>query len=205
LLLLISPQLLSVFPKPGMWMNRMKNFLGYTLIIAVLWLLYVLHQQTGNLSIFLVLLSLLGIYISLRELKTSLRWLLVFFLAGLCFLVSVKSPEEKSEITSFSQSKVEDRVQAGENLFVVVTADWCLTCKYNEKLVTDTDWFKKLLKEKHYHLVIFDWTQRNEAIGQFLKKYGRVGIPFSMLINKNKTVVLPELLTQSIVEEAFKN
>jgi suppressor for copper-sensitivity B len=205
LLFLISPQLLSWLPRPGRWMRKLKHFLGYSLLFAALWLLYLLHQQMGDLAVFVVLFFCLCIFVVLRELKHPVRWLLVL---GLSFasvqMASGLSRKSVETSTSFSETQITERLNRGESLFVVVTADWCLTCKYNERVVMDSEWFKKRLRDEHIDLVVIDWTQRNPAVGEFLKKYGRVGIPFSMLINRDKFVVFPELLSRGLVEDYWR-
>jgi thiol:disulfide interchange protein DsbD len=186
-------------------MRKLKHFLGYSLLFAALWLLYLLHQQMGDLAVFVVLFFCLCIFVVLRELKHPVRWLLVL---GLSFasvqMASGLSRKSVETSTSFSETQITERLNRGESLFVVVTADWCLTCKYNERVVMDSEWFKKRLRDEHIDLVVIDWTQRNPAVGEFLKKYGRVGIPFSMLINRDKFVVFPELLSRGLVEDYWR-
>lgn len=100
----------------------------------------------------------------------------------------------------FSESKIEELVQENPAVFVNITADWCVTCKWNEARVLHTDKFMNLLKEHHIKFVSFDWTSRNENIGNYLEKNGRAGIPFSMLIDKKVQFVFPELLNFSEVQ-----
>jgi suppressor for copper-sensitivity B len=205
ILLLISPKILHVLPRPGMWMKRFKNFLGYSLLVSALWLLYVFGQQVGALSAFVVLAVALFIFILLSEIRNPIRWVFVIALiSASIYFQHTRTTENTPITTEFSEEQFESQLRTGQSLFVVITADWCLTCKYNEKLVLDTAWFRKKLADAKLKYVVYDWTQPNLAINTFLKKYGRVGIPFAMIIRRDKSVLLPELLTQSNVEEALQ-
>lgn len=70
-----------------------------------------------------------------------------------------------------------DHKTNGELVFIDFTAKWCFTCKVNEKLVLETDDFKKLVQENNIKLLLGDWTKRDEVIGSFLRKNGLVGVP----------------------------
>ncbi|MBN8554738.1 MAG: thioredoxin family protein [Deltaproteobacteria bacterium] len=211
ILFTISPRLLHFMPKPGHWMHTFKRILGYSLLATVLWLLYVVHQQTENLFLFMLLSLLALLFVAVREFRRTFRWILV---AAIGFfgvytaqfskrvLMAERAAKENAEI--FSESQLKQYLENGRTVFVEITADWCLTCKFNEKTVIENEWFQKLLKKENVVFLKADWTQRDEAIGAFLKKYDRAGIPFAMLISKNKTSVFPELLTRSIVEERFQ-
>ena len=210
ILLLAAPETLRWLPKPGPWMRTLQRCLGYVFLLTILWLLYILHQQTSALFIFGALAALTGLFFFMREFHSPRRWLVVI---GIClFTIAAsemwnrKTDASRSEETAltFSETDLQNRLNKGETLFVYITADWCITCKFNESTVIHTEWFEKMLKEQKVVSMKADWTQRDETIAAFLKKYGRVGIPFAMLITKEKTLVLPELLTRSVVEKKWK-
>lgn len=208
ILLLIAPSTLKILPKPGAWMHGLKRFLAYSLLAAVLFLLYILHAQTETLFLLAVLASLLLIFISLFEIKSLTRWVLVAILVGLTLYGAHHSSRAQAKVKNgaatyqvFTQQSLDRLLDEGQTVFVDITADWCITCKFNEKTVIETEKFQKMLAQKGVTLMIGDWTQRDDSISAFLKLYGRVGIPFAMIISKDKFVVLPELLTQSTVEK----
>jgi len=208
LLLMLAPKTLRLLPRPGAWMGGLKRILGYSLLLAVVWLLYVLNQQTSTIIVLFIFMISLGIYISLRELKSYARWALVtgFVLAGVVTAQNSAVTGAKSQnVQIYNAELLEKKVASGGTYYVVVTADWCLTCKYNENLIMRTDWFKNLLSTNRTEEIIFDWTNRDDGTSRFLREYGRVGIPFSMLISKEKTVVFPELLSRKNVEALFEN
>lgn len=207
ILLMTVPESLKLLPRPGHWMDRLRRFLGYSLLIAAVWLLYVLNQQTSTLLILGILALSLGIYISLREIKSALRWILVCSLFGLgvfCAQTSEMMTQTSEKALTYSEDVLEKELNAGKKIYVVVTADWCLTCKFNENLVMKSDWFKNLLNSHQVEEMIFDWTNRDDATANFLKKYDRAGIPFSILLSKDKAIVFPEILSRSIVERKFE-
>ena len=94
----------------------------------------------------------------------------------------------------------------GKKVFVNMTADWCLTCKVNERLVLSDAEVLELLKSKEIELVKGDWTQRNEEITRFLGRFDRVGVPFYVLYSPQHPhgLVLPEVLTKSSFIELIK-
>lgn len=214
LLVLCFPRVLSLFPKPGHWMALLKRLLGYSLLVATFFLLYVVNQQTETLFLFAVLGSLFLTYILIREFKSWLRWILVVAL----MFFTVRLAESSKRMTSFAgqNSSAEtshipfdpERLKAllaeGKTVFVLGTAEWCLTCKYNEKTVIQTDWFQNRLKSENIIFMTADWTQHDDSIGKFLEQYGRVGIPFAMLIDSRHFVLFPELLTRSNVENTWQ-
>jgi suppressor for copper-sensitivity B len=91
-------------------------------------------------------------------------------------------------------------------VFVDVTATWCLTCQVNERLVLDTDPVHLRLAAPAVVAMRADWTRRDTRIGDFLKTYGRYGIPFNVVYGPAAPggVPLPELLTESAVLDALR-
>lgn len=206
LVLLLSPGLLKFLPRPGNWMNGLRRLLGYSLILAIFWLLYVVQQQTSVLFLFLIAGGLLGIWIVIREFPKTGRW------AGSSILVALilwgatsfqAGDGAHKDFMEFDRTELSDRLESGETAFVTVTADWCLTCKFNESTVINTDWFDEILAEQEVQKITYDWTKRDDEIGAFLKEHGRVGIPFSALMSKEDTYVFPELLTEGNIQSGF--
>jgi thiol:disulfide interchange protein DsbD len=94
----------------------------------------------------------------------------------------------------------------GRSVFVDMGADWCVTCKVNERAVLDTDAFRALLKRSNAVLMTGDWTNVDPAITAFLKDYKAVGVPLYVVFPAGQPGpghALPTVLTQSIVEQAL--
>jgi thiol:disulfide interchange protein len=93
----------------------------------------------------------------------------------------------------------------GRPVFVNMTADWCATCKVNERLVFSGDAFRNSLQTHHAAYLKGDWTNEDPAITAFLQRFKAVGVPLYVVFpaNGGKARVLPALLSQSRVEEAL--
>lgn len=106
---------------------------------------------------------------------------------------------------TFDQSLIEPAVADGKVVFVDITADWCLTCKANKRLVIDTDEVISALNQPHIVRLQGDWTQQDEVIATFLKSYGKFGIPFNIVYGPGAPdgIVLPELLSKRAVLDAL--
>src|SRR6201999_2223071 len=101
----------------------------------------------------------------------------------------------------WTEARVAEAAKKGQPVFIDFTADWCLNCKYNEKLVLNSDAVKNLFKQKNVLTLKADWTNGDEAITAILKKHGRAGVPVYMLYpgGDAQPILLPELLTQAAV------
>ncbi len=108
---------------------------------------------------------------------------------------------------NFSEEKLNSLIQAGKPIFIDFTADWCLSCKVNERVAfTSTDVIAKF-HELNIQMLRADWTSRDEAIAKALAKYGRNSIPLYVLYGghgANDFVLLPEVLTPGTVLDALK-
>jgi suppressor for copper-sensitivity B len=105
----------------------------------------------------------------------------------------------------FEPARIPALIAAGHTVFVTVTADWCLTCKVNERLVLERDAVRTRLAASHVVAMQADWTRRDEAIGRYLASFGRHGIPFDAVYGPGAPSgeALPELLTPSLVIDAL--
>ncbi|MBQ8482154.1 MAG: thioredoxin family protein [Alphaproteobacteria bacterium] len=88
-----------------------------------------------------------------------------------------------------------------ENIFIDFTADWCLTCKFNEKILINTARFKNFVKQNNVHLFVADLTENNELYHQALSEYGRDGIPVYIYYRGGKYKILPLFFRISDMEE----
>jgi len=104
----------------------------------------------------------------------------------------------------FDDARAEQLAAQGVPVFVDVTADWCLTCKVNERLVLDTPEVADAFTAAGVVAMRADWTQRDRSIGDFLAAHGRYGIPFYMLYRGSERHVFPELITRSLVVDAVR-
>jgi len=202
LLTAIFPGALSFFPKPGAWMEKLKYFLGLSLVITVIWL-YDVFVSLVNFDIIswrLNLLFALWFFAFFFAQKISKRKIAQFiaFAIPLTFTVlaiqhlplrpsGVQVSQVESEWIPWSENKLEEK--KGELVFMDFTAEWCLTCKVNKKLVLETDGFKKLSEEYKVVLMRADWTRRDDNITQFLRRFNIVGVPAYFIQKPNGEII----------------
>ncbi len=228
LLLSAQPAWLRFLPKPGPWMLRVKQLMGFLLLATLLFLLSVLGAQRGVDAViwscaFLLVLSLAcwmkGIFIvptaSLATRRISVVLMLgIVILSGIYF---IGGKFRSSTITTTSQladgwqAFTPERLQAelaqGRPVFVDFTAAWCLTCKFNEATVLESAAVRDAFQRNGIVKLKADWTNADPAITKILKQFGRPGVPLYVLYPGGKSaepIVFPELLTKSIVLEKIE-
>jgi thiol:disulfide interchange protein len=212
----VFPQSLKLFPKPGAWMEKLKYFLGLTLIATIIWLYDVFvglvnfEQISWKLNL-LFAFWFFAFFFAQKISRQKVVQLLVFIIPISLTVMALQHlelrPTDQNIIKVESESDwkpwSEDSLteQIGKTIFMDFTAEWCLTCKVNKKLVLDTDSFKKLSKKHQLVLVRADWTRRDDKITQFLRKHNAVGVP-AYFIQKpdGKIISLGETISTGKVE-----
>ncbi|WP_085903964.1 protein-disulfide reductase DsbD family protein [Kiloniella majae] len=209
-----KPKLAMFLPKPGIWMIWLKSFLGLLLLGTVAWLLSVLFVQMGWLATTLVagLLALGMAILAIKSLTIGKRALAVAFLAILSLAVPYKFSVSSENVSlsdywiPFAQQQIAGEVGSGRIVFVDVTADWCITCQVNKKLVLEQDEIQSLLQQENVVPMQADWTLPSDTITAYLESYNRYGIPFNIIYGPGAPdgIVLSELLTIDEVLSAFE-
>jgi thiol:disulfide interchange protein DsbD len=232
-LLSANPAWLRFVPKPGAWMDRFKQAMGFLLMATLVWLLWVLGQQVGTPGVVatLAFLTTLGaalwIYgafltLSASSTRRAVVWILMLVLVGggwWQFLHGSFTGEALAETATatttaaehgrwkpFSVASLEAEVGAGNTVMLDFTAAWCTTCKVNEATVLHTDAIESKLEELGVVTMLGDWTHRDEEITKVLRKFGRSGVPFYAVFPAHRLdapIVLPELITSQLVLDAL--
>ena len=230
LLIGFVPGLAQRLPKPGAWMETLKHFLAFPMYLTAVWLLWVLGKQRGVDAIALALVGLvllaLGLwwYQRLRLQTAPLRRTLAvaLLLASLLPLVLVHrlqretaSPGATADVmpaevmpdavVPYSAAKLAALRSEGRVVFVDMTADWCVTCKANEKAVFGREDFRTAMRQADAVFMQGDWTNVDPAISQFLEAHKAVGVPLYVVFPSDggEGEVLPTVLTQNRVAEAL--
>lgn len=231
LLLSIFPAWLKYLPKPGSWMETLKQFMGFPLAATVIWLAWVLGLQTGSDGVAALLIALLlaslgvwiygkwGTFTSTNTVKlVSRTFAIILIAAGLFFGITsatssvktvsetISNSEDGIKWEKFSQSKLDELRSAGTPVFIDFTAAWCLTCQVNERVAINTSDVIKKFDEKNIVALKADWTSRDDEITKALAKFGRNSVPLYVLYAENldEPIVLPEVLTSGIVLETLE-
>ncbi len=219
LLTAIFPATLSIFPRPGAWMEKLKYFLGLSLVITVIWL-YDVFVSLVNFDVISWKLNLLfglwffAFFFAQKISRSRPLQFLVFAFPLVLTVMAIQNLEMKPAIDTQTVKKdslwapwSESKLQAekGKLVFMDFTAEWCLTCKVNKKLVLETDGFNELAKKYEVVLVRADWTRRDDNITQFLKRFNIVGVPAYFVQKPNGEIVsLGETISLSKIEKHLK-
>ena len=216
LLFAAAPGAARLFPKPGPWMETLKVAMGFLLAGAAVWLFYVLAGQVPPARLALVQLGLLALalfaFLRHQRILRGRRPLLsgVGMLAAAVFCVvavrgdgSALAPRRAAgagqlvDWVEWNRAEAESLAAAGRIVFVDVTADWCFTCKVNERLILETPEVAGAFERHRVVAMRADWTNRSDEIARFLAEHGRAGIPFYMLYRPGREPkIFAELLTK---------
>jgi suppressor for copper-sensitivity B len=225
LALAAAPGAARLLPKPGPWMEKLRFLMGFLLAAAAIWLLYVLAAQMGRERLAFIELALLGLalFVWIRHQAVRSRPARVLALLGIIGSVvlavmlaggarettATETSEQVSSLipwTTFDRQEAEGLAADGRIVFVDVTADWCFTCKVNERVVLDTPEVAAAFERYSVVAMKADWTNRSDAITHFLADHGRYGIPFYLLYRPGQEPhVFSELLNQEELVEMVRD
>ncbi len=206
----------ALMPRPGPWMETLKQFLAFPLYATAIWLLWVAGRQTGVNTMATALTGALVLAMGLW-LWGHGSWRRP--LAALCVLAAVglgawRPVNEHGAMGSnrtdarvaWSEQALNQLRREGNPVFVDVTADWCITCIANETAVLFTDEMEQAFADHGVIYMVADWTNYDADIARFLEQHGRTGIPLYLLYpadSSQSPMVLPQILTKSTVLEAL--
>jgi len=228
LVLSIFPKLVAYLPKPGVWMESFKQFMGFLLMAAVVFLALVVGRQGGVDAILAILVVLLFVGLaawiygrwSVPVKSKRTRRIAQVLSAALLVAVSiygvgatkaaylgfeVSAPTEGAQWAAWSNERVETELAAGNPVFIDFTATWCLICQVNKKVALRTDATEALFKEYGVVTLEADWTRYDSQITDELERFGRSGVPLYLLYSpEGEVTVLPQSLTNRIIRDAVE-
>lgn len=234
LVLGLVPGWVGRLPRPGRWMQTLREALAFPMYATAAWLAWVLVQQAGADAMLRLLLGSVAVamgawswgrWMNGTPRRPVLAWALV--LAALLAtgalirplldeapspasssVTSRVGPDEPRSIVwaSWSDAAVERALADGRTVFIDFTAAWCVSCQVNKKLVLDREAVTAVMRERGVVALRADWTQRDPAITAALARHGRNGVPLYLVLRPGdaRPRVLPELLTTSVVLDAIR-
>ena len=231
-LLVLMPGWRSRLPRPGAWMLRLKQALAFPMFLTVVWLVWVLGQQTGidGAAKALIALVVMAFAIWVAGGRSSVgaagdgRPLARRAIGGLMLAAALAwswpggalgggdaataraatpgSPD--AAWAPYDETVIAERLAAGQPVFVDFTAAWCVSCQVNKRLVLHTDATMQAFAHANVALMRADWTQRDARITAALARLGRNGVPVYVLLRPGREpLLLPEILTAQLVRDAL--
>jgi len=222
--LTFQPAWTRLLPRPGAWMEVLKQAVAAPIFATVIWLSWVLAGSYGaNLLAALLagflLMAVAGWFLGRWPAKrwatlvAALFLLVVIALDALAPAKLAVAPESATGAGAsaavwqpWSAEAVAKAQAAGQPVFVDFSANWCLSCQVNERVALRTPQAEQAFAAHHVLLLKADWTRHDEAITQALSALGRSGVPTYVLYIPGETnpKLLPEVLTPGIVADALK-
>lgn len=223
LLLTLVPGLGRRLPKPGAWMDRLKQGLAFPMYASAAWLVWVLALQVGADAILTVLIGgvllAFGLWLALpvaTQASTFSRAVgagaAVIALALLALPATAERRSDGTIISSgetyhepFSAEALAEARAAGQPAFVHMTAAWCITCQVNERVALAGDAFENAIGPDKIRYFVGDWTNEDAEITAYLEAFGRSGVPLYVVYpaDGGAPELLPQILTPASVADAF--
>jgi thiol:disulfide interchange protein len=215
LVLSMQPQWTRFLPRPGAWMETLKQLTAIPLFATAIWLTWVYAHLYANdgidrmvaLLVCYLVLAIAGWVLG----KWPARWG-SGIAAVLLILFALALPLRKITVETlvwqpYTQANFDAARASGKPVFIDFTAAWCLSCQVNEKAVLQSAEVESTLITNHVQLLKADWTQYDPAITRELSALGRSGVPTYVMYPPGAVSnpdVLPELLTKSVVLKAIE-
>ncbi|QDT44295.1 Thiol:disulfide interchange protein DsbD precursor [Gimesia alba] len=213
----VFPKAIAFLPKPGMWMVRFKEFSGIVLMGAVIFIISFLDE---SLTI-PVLIMLLGITTGLWMIgslyshnspfrqKTMVRVSALALTAGICFFGYNMSQKSTNDLpwVPFSTQELNQLRADHRTVLIDFSAEWCLTCKTNEKFALNTPETLEMIKKHNVVPMYADYTDYSPEIKEWLETFKSVSIPLTVIFpanNPKKPIIIRDLYTQDTLLEALK-
>ncbi len=223
LLLAFWPRLQRRLPKPGHWMELLKQALAFPMYAAAVWLIWVLAQQTSADAVALALGGLVLIafaaWIFQQSRNADRGWRAAGFISALIAVcaavagshsgisssvsnVAANAATHGNGFTAYSAQHLNELRQEGRPIFVNFTAAWCISCLVNERVALKQNAVTDAFAQQGIVYLKGDWTNRDAEISAKLAEFGRSGVPLYLYFPpqaNSEPVVLPQILTPDIV------
>jgi thiol:disulfide interchange protein DsbD len=216
---------LKRLPKPGAWMEIFKQVLAFPLYATALWLAWVLGNQTGANGfgailfgcLLLAFAAIIGSRGNVGKIIAAIA-IASALLLPFSSLITESSAAENSSAPlgqhaddglphPWTAARLSQLRSEGKAVFVNVTADWCISCLANEKLVLSNAQIREQFKARNITYLKADWTRYDADITNYLAEFGRNGVPLYVFYpaNNGTAVVLPQLLREKDISNLPTN
>jgi thiol:disulfide interchange protein DsbD len=224
LALSMTPALQRLMPRPGVWMDRLRQFLAFPMFASAVWMIWVLTQQTGPDGVIYALGGMVLIAFAIWLMRISSAgtigsWVRRGFAAAavlLAFAAVLKLEDGPAAASSasgpsqgvsfegwerFSRDRMTQAAAAGKPVFVDFSAAWCITCLVNERVALETPATRRAFEQTGTVKLKGDWTNRDPEITGLLKELGRAGVPLYLYWAPGapQPKILPQVLTEASV------
>ncbi|WP_168203341.1 protein-disulfide reductase DsbD family protein [Oceanispirochaeta crateris] len=225
LLLGFFPGFFKLLPKPGKWMDKFREAMGFLLLGTVVYLSSTLIKQVGtSFASFLWYLLILALAAWIwgwssrqsrkRVWRNTFRIIpIVLILVSGFYLLDFQRDDSVSHLRTqdsdweaFDPELINQLRNEGTPLFIAFSAEWCTSCKVNERTVLSTEKTRLLFEQKGVRRMKADLTVSNPLAMEWIFRYERAGVPLYLLFLPGQDgKILPELLSANIMEEAFSS
>jgi thiol:disulfide interchange protein len=206
LLLGFVPALRRRLPKPGPWMARLRRVLSVPMFLTALGLAWILERQVGGTGLLVGLTAVAAVASALwwagrRHAWVALVPAAIATAAAVAFVPAAVQPAQAGvsgtlAAQPFSEARLAALRRENKPVFLYFTADWCVTCKVNEKAVLERAEVADAFKARGVQVLAGDWTRGDAEIGRFLEQHGRSGVPLYLWYAPGREAeVLPQILT----------
>jgi thiol:disulfide interchange protein DsbD len=220
----VIPGWQRLLPRPGDWMELVKQLLAFPLYGTVAWLVWVLIQEAGPGAslgaLFGLVLVGFAVWIygrtrlaasfgrrlgaGLAAAGTAAAILLAASLSTTGAGMANTTRQDKLSYEPFTAQRLAALEAAGKPVFVNLTASWCVTCLINERVALDSEAVRRAFAARGIVALKGDWTTQNAEITALLRQFGRSGVPLYLLYDgKGEPVILPQILTAASVLDAL--
>ena len=205
------PNLSNWLPKPGVWMDRFKQFLAFPLYLTAVWLIWVLGRQTNSDVVAAILCGIVFILFAIwlhkiyKNKMTKILAVMLFALAIFLTIWNEKNRDTDDLWEAYSKERLSMLLENEDSVFINLTADWCITCLVNEQMVLKTNDFSDILNKKNIIYLKADWTKYNPEITELLNDYNRSGVPLYLFYPSGEAepIILPQILKISDMIDVF--
>ena len=213
-ILFFLPKISLALPKPGKWMFKLKQTMAGFLMATIIWLIFILSKNIGAIPAFIIAFFSIGIFAFLSAKGQIKKIIFISSLIFLSFTLPFEYKEKQENIKAeydalwvdFSEEKLDKLIKQDKIILVDITADWCITCKFNKSRVLKSKEIIDKLKSGEIIGLRGDLSTPNQKIMDFMKKFNRYAIPFNVVYGPNakEGILTSELLNKEELLDAIK-